>query len=90
MDNYNCGEARAKAKRAEALSQDLERWRERHQILEFVAVVEAKLEAKFCEDPEAVQEWIDWARGRADRLDPLAEGLPKLLKPEEFHPWELT
>lgn len=73
----------------EALSKDLERWMERKRVLEYVAMVEGKLEAVEYEDPEVVREWIKWATDYANRLDPLAKGLPKLLQYEDFNSWEL-
>tara|TARA_R110000868_G_scaffold198069_2_gene444355 strand:+ start:11850 stop:13067 length:1218 start_codon:yes stop_codon:yes gene_type:complete len=76
-------------KRVEALARNLERWRERQQVLEFVAAVEAKFEAGSYDDPDAVREWIVWARRYADRIDPLSDGLPKLLQREDFSEWEL-
>lgn len=77
------------SKRIEALLKDLERWRQRRQILVYVAAVEEKLDTGGYDDSEAVSEWIDWAKGYADRIDPLSEGLPRLLKFEDFDPWEL-
>lgn len=77
------------SKRVEALFKSLERWHQRRQILDFVAVVEAKLEADDSQDREEVREWIDWAKGYADRIDPLCKGLPRLLQFENFSSWEL-
>ena len=76
-------------KRVEALARNLERWRERQQVLGFVVAVEAKFESGSYADPDAVREWIDWARRYADRIDPLSDGLPKLLQREDFSEWEL-
>jgi hypothetical protein len=78
------------SKRVEGLAKDLERWRQRQQILGYVAAVEAKLNADNCVDEEAVRQWINWAKDYADRIDPLHERLPHLLHFEEFKPWELS
>ena len=76
-------------KRFEALSNDLEQRYQRQQILDYVAAVEAKLNTNDYESEEAVREWISWAKGYADRIDPLFEALPRLLQSEDFGPWEL-
>lgn len=76
-------------KRVEALLKSLERWEQRRRILDLVAAVEARLSTDHCADAAGVQEWIACARAHADRLDPLSEGLPRLLQVEDFKSWEL-
>lgn len=76
-------------KRVEALSKDLDRWSQRRQVLDYVAAVREKLNAAEYEDSNAVREWIEWAEDYASRLDPLANGLPRLLEFEDFKSWEL-
>lgn len=76
-------------KRIESLTRSIDRWRKHKQVLAYISAVEAKLESVPCEDPDAAREWIDWARGYAERIDPLAAGLPKLLQGENFREWEL-
>lgn len=77
------------SKRIEALTKCLERCHQRQQILDFVAAVEAELTADDYGEPDAVREWLAWASGYADRIDPLSQGLPRLLQFEDFHSWEL-
>lgn len=77
------------SKRIEALSKNLERWHHRQRILDFVAAVEAKLDADDYDEPEAIREWIAWANDYADRIDPLSDGLPRLLQFEDIRSWEL-
>ena len=76
------------SKRVEALTKSLERWDQHRRVLDYVAAVEAKLSTDD-EQREAARQWIDWAKGFADRIDPLREGLPRLLHFEDFNPWEL-
>ncbi len=75
--------------RVESLATDIERHRQQDLVLNYVAVVEAAALKKKPEDLEAIQEWIEWARGYAARLDPLGERFPRLLKEEDFSKWEL-
>jgi len=77
-------------KRIEALSQNLEQWHQGKRILEFVAAVEAELATGTYENAAAVQEWISWAKGYADRIIPLSGGLPRLPQFEDFQTWELS
>ena len=51
--------------------------------------MEAKLNTNDYENEEAVREWISWAKGYADQIDPVFETLPRLLQSEDFGPWEL-
>lgn len=76
-------------KRVEALSMDLDQRHQRRQILAYIAAVTAKLNTGNYEGPEEVREWIAWAKGYADRIDPLSDGMPRLLQFEDFDPWEL-
>ena len=76
-------------KRIEALSSDLERWQKRCEILDYVAAVEAKLDAADYENPDAIKEWTEWAKDYAEKIDPIGKGLPRLLQFDDFHPWEL-
>lgn len=76
-------------KRVEALSNDLERWRQQRQVLDYIAAVRQKLDTGQYEETDVVRQWIEWAESYADRLDPLREGLPKLLQFEDFKSWEL-
>lgn len=77
-------------KRVAALLDDLEQWHRHRQVLDYVAAVEAKLNAGSYEEAEAALEWISWAKDYADRINPLTEGLPRLQKFEDFKPWELN
>lgn len=76
-------------KRVEALAKYIDFRQQQQQVLEFVAAVEAKLNAGDCKDPDAVREWIAWAKDYANRLDPLRDGLPRLLQFQDFKSWEL-
>lgn len=76
-------------RRIETLSKHMDRWHERGRVLKFIAAVEAKLSAGEYENAEPIWEWINWAKGYAERLDPLNKGLPRLLQFEDFSPWEL-
>jgi len=76
-------------KRIEALSRCLERWRQRQQIVELVALVEAKLETGTYGEQDAVRAWIAWANDYANGIDPLRDGLPHLLQFDDFRSWEL-
>lgn len=76
-------------KRVQALSRDIERSRQQKEILEYVSLVEARLQASDVEDPETTKAWIEWAREYADRLDPIQDEFPRLLQAEDFNPWEL-
>jgi hypothetical protein len=76
-------------KRIEVLTKDIERRQQGQQILDFVAVVEERLSAGGYDDQESVREWIDWAKGYAEQIDPLNGGGPRLLRFEDFNPWEL-
>lgn len=75
-------------KRVEALSKDLDRWHQGGQILDYVAAVREKLNTADYQDTEAVEKWIEWAEDYAARLDPLANGLPRLLEFDNFNSWE--
>lgn len=76
-------------KRVEALEQNLERRRRHKEVLEFIAVVEGKLRDSGYDDQGSVHEWIEWAKGYAERLDPIGRGLPRLLQVDDFGSWEL-
>lgn len=77
-------------KRIEALTSDFGRWRDHCLLLDYIAAIEAKLNRTSCSDPEAVKEWLSWARAYADSLNPLNDSLPRLLQPEDFSVWELS
>jgi len=74
-------------KRVEALLNIIERRQREQQIVELVSAVQSKLDAGKYEDPESVQEWIDWAKDYAERVDPFGKGLPRLLQFDDFNSW---
>lgn len=76
-------------KRIEALDEDLKLRGRSKEILAYVAAVEAALTNPSIENPEAVQEWVDWARRYGEKLDPLSEELPQLLQFKDFDVWQL-
>lgn len=53
-----------------------ENWEERSKLLAFIAELETRREAEgdVVVADRPLTEWIDWARARADALDPFAEG----------------
>ena len=61
-----------------------QRRRQRQEILDYVSAVEAKLETASVKEPDAVREWLAWARSYTDRLDPIADILQRSLRDEDF------
>lgn len=71
-------------RRAEALARQIELWRRANDIREYCAAVEET----HPESP-AGAEWITWARGYSDRIDPLTYPPAMPADPEEISPDDL-
>lgn len=61
--------------RVEAFLKASEKWTRAEQVRDFISACEEELESAAFDDWEK-QEWIVWARGIADRMDPLRAGFP--------------
>lgn len=64
-------------------------WRQAREFNTYIDRVEEKLKEGKYEDHEKVREWIEWARGHAESIDPLNDCLPRLLQFDDFKSCEL-
>jgi hypothetical protein len=79
-------------KRIKDLDDNLSRWRRSIEIRAFADAAEARLRAENVEDSadkKKAEDWLVWARGYANEIDPVLNSVPALIYDKDFNEWEL-
>lgn len=65
-------------RRRKKLEEEASRWQKSQKLRRYIEEVKRKAEARSLtgEEREEIEDWLDWAREHADRLDPISDRLP--------------
>lgn len=84
MDSSRC--------RVKSFERVMNKWQKAYEVRNFIQAVEKRLKRSDLIDPNDIsktEEWLEWSRDYAERLDPPAEGVPFLIKEEDCNRWDL-